>query len=174
MKRCLAGVVLVVVGCSSTGATDSSGADVQAAGALCADLGACKPDSSCASDVCCDGRDCTSDCVAVAQRFRADLMAQLEGCFVSCGDEEECLFSVEAQNDDRPIDAAFAQACTAAFACGPEPSEAYPELCAVTGLFTEAVLRAAMDCLAQDCNSRSRCLANATFCHPTSPNDFCL
>jgi hypothetical protein len=73
------------------------------------------------------------------------------------------------------IDTAFAQACTAAVACGPEPtSDEYPALCAVTGLYTEAVLRAAMDCLAQDCDRRPRCLANATFCHPNSPNDFCL
>ena len=107
----------------------------------------------------------------MAQRFRADLMPQLEGCLVSCGDDDECVFAVEAENDDRPIDAAFEAACIAAVACGPD---GYAALCSTTGLFTEAVLRAAMDCLSQDCAARDRCLANATFCHPTSPNDFCF
>ena len=162
----------MVAGCSSTGAGASSGADPQTAAALCADLGACKPDRSCGGGVCCDGRDCTSDCVAVASRFRAELMAQIEGCFATCGAGDECLFAVEAESDDRPIDAAFEQACSAALAC--DSDSAYLELCAVTGLYTDAVLRAAMDCLTQDCSKRVRCLANATFCHPTSPNDFCL
>jgi hypothetical protein len=170
MKLKLAGIALLVAGCSSTGATDRSGADAQVAMEFCAGVGQCNSESSCASGVCCDGRDCISDCVAVAQRFRADVMAQLEGCLVSCGDEEACVFAVEEANDDRPIDTAFEEACTAALACG----DGYPELCAATGLFTETVLRAAMDCLSQDCDRRDRCLANATICHPNSPNDFCF
>ena len=160
----------MVAGCSST-ASDPSGADAQTAVAFCSTYGACKPDTSCGGSVCCDGRDCTSDCVAVAKRFRAELMPQLEGCFASCG-QEECAYAVEAESDDRPIDAAFEEACIPALACGPQSY--YATLCAFTGLYTEAVLRAAMDCLTLDCSKRPRCLSNATFCHPTAPNDFCF
>jgi hypothetical protein len=171
MKLYLTGVMMLLAGCSSTGSSGGPGLDAQAAAAFCADLGACNSEPSCNSGVCCDGRDCTSECVVVAKRLRADLMPQLEGCLASCGNED-CPFLVEDQNDDRPIDAAFEQACMAAFACD-QPPEGYPELCAATGLFTEEVLRAAMDCLAQGCN-QGRCLADATFCHRNSPNDFCL
>ena len=171
MKLGAVGILLVIAGCSSAASSDSSGADAQAAAEFCSDFGACTPDPSCGGSVCCDGRDCTSDCVAVARRFRAELIPQLEGCFAICG-EEECVNALEAESDDRPIDAAFEQACTAGLAC--DPGSYYTALCTLTGLYTEAVLRAAMDCLTQDCSQRDRCLANATFCHPTTPNDFCF
>jgi hypothetical protein len=165
-------VVASVLFGSCGGGSDKSVSPAQ----LCADLGACNKEAgeaSCASGLCFDGRDVVGDCVVVASRFRPELMPAIDGCLATCGnDVESCLLAIEAKNDDRPIDTAFAQACTDAFACGDLPAPA--ELCGLTGLWTEATLREAMLCVSGDCEKLDRCISTALACNPSGGNDYCL
>jgi hypothetical protein len=149
-------------------------ADPAMAAQFCAAYGACQPDQ-CGSPVCCDGRDCTPQCIAVATRFRADVVPSLRACLTCSGDSEPCVFAVEERSDDRTVDREFAQACVAAFACNPDPvPEGFPELCQYTGLFTADALEAAMPCFQEPCNTRARCIADALGCSTQSVTEFCV
>jgi hypothetical protein len=158
------------------GGSDKPVDPAAAAAAFCADLGACNKqagEASCASGLCFDGRDVVGDCVAVASRFRPELMPAIDACLATCGNDIEfCLIAVEAENDDRAIDATFTKACNDAFSCGEIPAP--DALCNLTGLWTEATLRQAMLCVSGDCDKLERCISTALACQSSAQSDYCL